>query len=203
MAGLLARPLEHGGTLGVVAFVATAILFDFGWFRDQMCTLACPYGRLQNVMADADTILVAYDEKRGDPKVKVKDRVGGVPAGDCIACRSCVNACPTGTDIRRGLQPECIGTAQCIDACDVVMLGQGKPIGLIKYTSETEQKGGVRRLWRARNLVYLALMTLAWGTLAVLVLTRGDAVVELVRGGREPKRRWHGSAFRLRQSKRY
>jgi cytochrome c oxidase accessory protein FixG len=186
--GVAAAPLAWKGALATMAFLTALILFDFGWFRDQMCTIACPYGRLQNVMADADTILVAYDEKRGDPKVKVKDRVGGVPAGDCIACRSCVNACPTGTDIRRGLQPECIGTAQCIDACDVVMLGQGKPIGLIKYTSETEQKGGVRRLWRARNLVYLALMTVAWGTLAVLVLTRGDAVVELVRGGREPYR---------------
>ena len=74
--------------------------------------------------------------------MKVKDRVAGVLAGDCIACRSCVNACPTGTDIRRGLQPECIGTAQCIDACDEVMLGQGKPIGLIKYTSETRAEGG-------------------------------------------------------------
>lgn len=186
--GLLHEPAKWTGALFTIAAVTGLIVFDFGWFRDQMCTIACPYGRLQNVMADADTILVAYDEKRGDPKVKVKDRVGGVPAGDCIACRSCVNACPTGTDIRRGLQPECIGTAQCIDACDVVMLGQGKPIGLIKYTSETEQKGGVRRLWRARNLVYLALMTVAWGTLAVLVLTRGDAVVELVRGGREPYR---------------
>ncbi|MCL4809137.1 MAG: cytochrome c oxidase accessory protein CcoG [Thermoanaerobaculia bacterium] len=186
--GLATAPLAWKGALATIAFVTGLILFDFGWFRDQMCTIACPYGRLQNVMADADTILVAYDERRGDPKVRVKDRVGGVPAGDCIACRSCVNACPTGTDIRRGLQPECIGTAQCIDACDEVMRGQNKPIGLVRYTSETEQKGGVRRLWRARNLVYLALMTVAWGTLAVLVLTRGDAVVELVRGGREPYR---------------
>lgn len=97
--------------------------FDFGWFRDQMCTVACPYGRLQSVMADPDTILVAYDAKRGDPKVKVKDRVAGVAAGDCIDCRSCVNARSTGTDIRRGLQSECIGTAQCIDACDEVMRG--------------------------------------------------------------------------------
>ncbi|HYN44350.1 MAG TPA: cytochrome c oxidase accessory protein CcoG [Thermoanaerobaculia bacterium] len=186
--GLSTEPIAWKGALFAMAFLTALILFDFGWFRDQMCTIACPYGRLQNVMADADTILVAYDEQRGDPKVKVKDRVGGVPAGDCIACRSCVNACPTGTDIRRGLQPECIGTAQCIDACEVVMIGQGKPIGLIKYTSEREQKGGVRRIWRPRNIAYLALLTLAWGTLAVLVLTRGDALVEVVRGGREPYR---------------
>ena len=182
------NPLAWKGALFTMAFVTGAILFDFGWFRDQMCTIACPYGRLQNVMADQDTILVAYDVKRGDPQVKLKDRLVGVLAGDCIACRACVNACPTGTDIKRGLQPECIGTAQCIDACDEVMRGQGKPIGLIKYTSEREQTGGVRRVWRPRNLAYVALMTIAWSTLAVLLLTRGDALVEVVRGGREPYR---------------
>jgi len=186
--GLASEPAAWTGALFAIAFLAAAILFDFGWFRDQMCTIACPYGRLQNVLADRDTILVAYDERRGDPKVRLKDRVAGVLAGDCIACRACVSACPTGTDIRRGLQPECIGTAQCIDACDEVMRTQGKPIGLIKYTSAREQQGGARRLWRARNLAYAGLMTLAWGTLAVLLLTRGDALVEVVRGGREPYR---------------
>ena len=184
----LASPGEATGAFGTVAFLTALMLFDFGWFRDQMCTVACPYGRLQSVMADPDTILVAYDAKRGDPKVKVKDRVAGVAAGDCIDCRSCVNACPTGTDIRRGLQSECIGTAQCIDACDEVMLGQKKPIGLIKYTSEREEAGGTRRLVRPRNLIYLALLTLAWGSLAFLLLTRADALVEIVRGGREPYR---------------
>jgi cytochrome c oxidase accessory protein FixG len=186
--GLTTDPLAWKGALFTIAFLSAAIVFDFGWFRDQMCTIACPYGRLQNVIADQDTILVAYDAKRGDPKVRLKDRIVGILAGDCIACRACVNACPTGTDIRRGLQPECIGTAQCIDACDEVMTAQGKPIGLIKYTSEREQKGGGRRVWRARNIAYLAIMTLAWGTLAVLVLTRSDALVEVVRGGREPYR---------------
>ena len=186
--GLAADPLAWKGALFVMAFVAGAILFDFSWFRDQMCTIACPYGRLQNVLADQDTILVAYDTKRGDPKVRLKDRTIGVLAGDCIACRACVNACPTGTDIRRGLQPECIGTAQCVDACDEVMRGQGKPIGLVKYTSEREQQGGARRVWHMRNLVYLVLMIVAWGTLAVLLLTRADALVEVVRGGRETYR---------------
>ena len=186
--GLASSPLEVKGALGTIAFLTGMILFDFGWFRDQMCTVTCPYGRLQSVMADPDTVLVAYDAKRGDPKVKVRDRVAGVAAGDCIDCRSCVNACPTGTDIRRGLQSECIGTAQCVDACDEVMRGQKKPIGLIRYTSEREQAGGRTRLFRARNVVYLALLVLAWGSLAALVLTRADALVELVRGGREPYR---------------
>jgi cytochrome c oxidase accessory protein FixG len=186
--GVLAEPLAWRGALFTIALVGGAILFDFGWFRDQMCTIACPYGRLQNVIADQDTILVAYDEKRGEPRMRMRARVAGVVAGDCIECRACVNACPTGTDIKRGLQPECIGTAQCIDACDEVMRGLGKPIGLIKYTSEREQRGGERRLWRPRTVAYLALMTIAWGALAVLVLTRSDALVEIVRGGREPYR---------------
>ncbi len=186
--GIATDPMAWKGALFVILFVAGAALFDFAWFRDQMCTIACPYGRLQNVLADQDTILVAYDEKRGDPKVRLKDRHVGVLAGDCIACRACVNACPTGTDIRRGLQPECIGTAQCVDACDEVMRGQGKPIGLIKYTSEREQQGGTSRLWRPRTIAYVVLMSVAWGSLAVLLLTRSDALIEIIRGGREPYR---------------
>lgn len=186
--GVAADPAAWTGALSVVLFVAGAIVFDFGWFRDQMCTIACPYGRLQNVLADDDTILVAYDVRRGDPKVRLADRVAGVMAGDCIDCKRCVNACPTGTDIRRGLQPECIGTAQCIDACDEVMSGIGKPIGLVKYTSEREQQGGVRRIWHLRTAAYLGLMAVAWGSLGVLLLTRADALVEVIRGGREPYR---------------
>ncbi len=186
--GLAADPLAWTGPLFVIGLVTGAILFDFSWFRDQMCTIACPYGRLQNVMSDQDTILVAYDERRGDPKVKVKDRKEGVRAGDCIDCRACVNSCPTGTDIRRGLQPECIGTAQCIDACNEVMRAQRKPIGLIRYSSEREQQGGVRHVWRARTFAYLALMSVAWGAFGVMVLTRSDALVEVVRGGREAYR---------------
>lgn len=186
--GVVADPLGWTAPLFAIGLLTAAILFDFGWFRDQMCTIACPYGRLQNVLSDQDTILVAYDEKRGDPKVKVKDRKEAVRAGDCIDCRACVNACPTGTDIRRGLQPECIGTAQCVDACDEVMLGRNRPIGLIRYTSEREQRGGTRHVWRPRTILYLALLAAAWGTAGVLVLTRSDALVEFVRGGREAYR---------------
>ncbi len=191
------RPMLHGlatdtvawkGALFTILLLTVAIVFDFGWFRDQMCTIACPYGRLQNVLADPDTVVVAYDVKRGDPKVKLKDRLPGVLAGDCIACRACVNSCPTGVDIRRGLQSECIGVAQCVDACEEVMRKQGKPIGLIRFTSEVELQGGARRTWRPRNILYLALLAISWGTLIFMLLARGDALVEVVRGGREPYR---------------
>ena len=186
--GLANQPLAWKGALFTTTLLTVAILFDFGWFRDQMCTIACPYGRIQNVLADEDTILVAYDDRRGEPRVKAKDRLPDTLAGDCIDCRACVDACPTGTDIRRGLQPECIGEAQCVDACDEIMRSRGRPIGLIRFTSERQQQGGMRRILRPRIAVYLALMTVAWGSLAYLAFTRGDALVELVRGAREPYR---------------
>lgn len=186
--GALTAPEHMTGALGTIAALTGLILFDFGWFRDQMCTVACPYGRLQNVLSDADTILVAYDEQRGEPRARVIDRLKERIYGDCIDCRSCVNACPTGTDIRRGLQLECIGSAQCVDACNGVMTGMGKPPGLIGYTSAAEQQGRSRRLWRPRTVIYLALLTVAWAALVVMVATRGAAQVELVRGGREAYR---------------
>ncbi len=148
--GLLNAPGQWTGALFTIVAVAGAIVFDFGWFRDQMCTIACPYGRLQNVLSDKDTLLVAYDTTRGEPRTRTRDLAPGI--GACVDCNACVTACPTGVDIRRGLQVECIGTAQCVDACDEVMRKLGRPTGLIKFTSEREQQGGVRRLWRARNL---------------------------------------------------
>jgi cytochrome c oxidase accessory protein FixG len=184
--GLLSNPLQWKGALFTIAFVTALIVFDFGWFRDQMCTIACPYGRLQNVLSDKDTLLVAYDTARGEPRTRSRVQLPG--AGDCIDCGACVSACPTGVDIRRGLQVECIGTAQCVDACDEVMRKLGRPTGLITFTSEREQQGGSRRLWRPRNLAYLGLVLAAWGTLGALVFTRADALVEVVRGGREPYR---------------
>lgn len=199
--GLLHEPAKWTGALFTIAAVTGLIVFDFGWFRDQMCTIACPYGRLQNVLSDKDTLLVAYDTTRGEPRTRSKQLLPG--AGACIDCGACVAACPTGVDIRRGLQVECIGTAQCVDACDEVMVKLGRPTGLITFTSENEQRGKARHLVRPRNLVYLVMMLAAWSTLAALVFTRADAVVEVVRGGREPYRLLNSGAVANQQRMRF
>ena len=132
--GLATNPLAWDGALFVMAFVAGAILFDFGWLRDQMPTMASPERPPAERPGRPRHDSGGIRREARDPKVKLKDHLVGVLAGDCSIYRACVNACPTGTDIRRGLQPECIGTAQCINTCEEVMLAQGKPIGLIKDT---------------------------------------------------------------------
>ncbi len=119
------------------------VLFDFGWFKEQFCVIACPYGRLQSVLMDENSLVVAYDEKRGEPR-RDKD-VPRIEEGDCINCLKCVKVCPTGIDIRRGTQMECIACTMCIDACDEIMRKVGTPEGLIRYSSETELEGGERR----------------------------------------------------------
>ena len=142
---IIAQPVsEH--VAGFVAIVVFTLLFFgvFSWFREQVCTLVCPYGRLQGVLLDSNSIQVAYDYHRGEPRTKFqkgKDRSGH---GDCVACSACVAVCPTGIDIRNGTQLECVNCTACIDACNGVMRRVGLPEGLIRYTSESRlamQKG--------------------------------------------------------------
>lgn len=129
---------------------AGVTFFNFAWFREQVCLIICPYGRLQSVMTDRDTFNVAYDVKRGEPRGKAKEE--GV--GDCVDCRRCVQVCPTGIDIRNGLQLDCVGCASCIDACDEVMDKLGRPRGLIRYDSPNGLEGKKRRFLRPRVWVY-------------------------------------------------
>ncbi len=157
-------PREHWGFFVTMALTTGLILFDFGYFREQMCTIACPYARFQSVLIDPNSLIISYDENRGETrakrsKKKIRDEEAGlIPMkGDCIDCFACVRTCPTGIDIRDGLQMECIGCTQCIDACDTIMDKISKPRGLIRYTSENELAGQTTRWWRTRTVLYTVL----------------------------------------------
>lgn len=153
----LGSPFEHLTLFITMLFFTGLFLFDFGWFREQFCLIACPYGRFQSVMMDEHSLVVAYDTKRGEPR-----RAKGVDKnseGDCVNCGHCVRVCPTGIDIRNGAsQFECIACTQCIDACDEIMLKVGKPEGLIRYSTESESAGGKLKWVRARSVIYATLL---------------------------------------------
>jgi cytochrome c oxidase accessory protein FixG len=142
-------PLAHATAFGIVIFLTLALWFCFGWFREQFCVIMCPYGRLQSALTDDDTVVIGYDERRGEPR-----GAKGRTTGACIDCRRCVNVCPTGIDIRNGLQLECIGCAACIDACDDIMEKIGRPKGLVRYDSFNGLAGRKRRILRPRVIAY-------------------------------------------------
>jgi cytochrome c oxidase accessory protein FixG len=173
-------PAEHPIGFGIVMFVATLMLADFAWFREQMCTIACPYGRLQSVLLDRQSLIVGYDATRGEPRTKPKKKLA-VIGGDCVDCSACVSVCPTGIDIRDGLQMECIGCAQCIDACDNVMDKLVRKRGLIRYTSQDELEGKARRVLRLRTIMYPTLLLIAAGMLAWTITAREGTEVWIER----------------------
>lgn len=156
------NPSEHIHAF-IFVFIFTAILyFNFAWFREQLCLIICPYGRLQSALIDDDSVVIGYDERRGEPRGKATDP----NAGDCIDCYRCVDVCPTGIDIRQGLQMECIGCSNCIDACNDIMRKLGRDPGLVRYDSLSGLAGGKRRFLRPRVFLYLFLMFLGLGVMA-------------------------------------
>jgi cytochrome c oxidase accessory protein FixG len=175
---LITDPIsEHtGGFIAMLAF-SGFIFFIYSWFREQVCSIMCPYGRLQGVLLDFSSIVVSYDYKRGEPRGKGKDG----DKGDCIDCKSCVDVCPTGIDIRNGTQLECINCTACIDACDSVMDKVKKPRGLIRFASEKNIAQGTPFKLTPRIIGYTALLIGLLIFLSVLLFGRSAVETTVLR----------------------
>ena len=168
-------PFENFSNFMVMIIFTAAFYFTFAWFREQVCTLVCPYGRLQGVLIDKQTINVYYDFKRGENRSKWRkgeDRAAE-GKGDCIDCNQCVVVCPTGIDIRDGQQLECVNCTACIDACDEVMVKVGLPKGLIRYATEDEIEKEVPFKFTGRMKAYTGVLLLMIGFLGYLLSNRG------------------------------
>ncbi len=162
-----AAPGEHWSAFVFIVIATGALYFNFAWFREQLCIVICPYGRLQSALIDDHSLVIGYDTTRGEPRRQLAPAgaAGAAPLkeGDCVSCNRCVNVCPTGIDIRQGLQMECIGCTACIDACDDVMTRVGRPRGLIRYDSQKAFVGGRTRWLRPRTVIYGALLLIGAG----------------------------------------
>lgn len=188
-------PFEKPTNFLVMVLFTAAFYFVFAWFREQVCTMVCPYGRLQGVLIDKETINVLYDYKRGENRSKWKKgedrRAAG--KGDCIDCKQCVVVCPTGIDIRDGLQMECVNCTACIDACDEVMVKVGLPTGLIRYASEREIEEQTKFKFTTRMKAYTVVLALLTGFLGFLLYNRGEMEAKFLK---QP-----GSSFFIRDGK--
>lgn len=169
-----------------VAGFASIIVFSgvfygvYAFFREQACTVVCPYGRLQSVLLDKNSMIVAYDYKRGEPRGNFKKQAE-LNLGDCIDCHQCVKVCPTGIDIRNGVQMECVGCTACIDACNHIMDSIDKPRGLIRYASENSIAKGEPLRYTTRMKLYTGLCFLLLAVLSVILLTRKDVDATVIR----------------------
>jgi cytochrome c oxidase accessory protein FixG len=171
------NPVEHWAAF-VFVFVSSGVLyFNFAWFREQLCIVICPYGRLQSVLVDDHTLNIGYDAQRGEPRGKLVTP----DAGACIDCNRCVQVCPTGIDIRQGLQIECIACAACVDACDTVMDKVQRPRGLVRYDSVAGFAGGRTRWLRPRIWAYTLLLAVGAGVASWALSTIHTANLSITR----------------------
>jgi len=159
------------------AFITGLTFFDFVYFREQTCIVVCPYGRFQSVLLDDNSLMVGYDERRGEPRGK-PSREG---VGDCVDCKACVQVCPTGIDIRKGSQMECVQCMACVDACDAIMDKLERPRGLISLTSQNRLDGARQQILRGRVVVYALGLLVVFGAFGLTVSRREDVEVNLTR----------------------
>lgn len=188
-------PLTNFSSFLVMVIFTAAFYFTFAWFREQVCTLVCPYGRLQGVLIDKQTINVYYDFRRGENRSKWRKgedrRAAG--KGDCIDCNQCVVVCPTGIDIRDGQQLECVNCTACIDACDEVMVKTGLPPGLIRYATEDEIEKGLPFKLTMRTKAYTVVLALMIAFLGFLLYNRNPVEAKFIKPA--------GTSFFLRDNK--
>ncbi|MBX3102579.1 MAG: cytochrome c oxidase accessory protein CcoG [Bacteroidetes bacterium] len=177
---ITSSPADHiEGFIGMVVFT-TAFYLVFSQFREQVCIVACPYGRLQGVLLDNNSVVVAYDYSRGEPRGKFRKGEERT-LGDCINCYQCVQVCPTGIDIRNGTQLECVNCTACIDACDDIMTRIGKPRGLIRYASQNEIALKQPFRFSGRMKGYAVVVALLLGLILTLLFTRKDVETTVLR----------------------
>ena len=174
-------PSEHLQGLFAITVFSGIFYFVFSNFREQACTIVCPYGRLQGVLLDRDSIVIAYDNVRGEPRKRFKRDEGWENRGDCIECYQCVEVCPTGIDIRNGIQLECVNCTACIDACDDIMDKIKRPRGLIRYASINSIEKKTKWKFTPRAIGYSALLTVLVSLLVILLLNRSEFSVTVLR----------------------
>lgn len=167
------------GFISIIVFTAV-FYFIFAWFREQACILVCPYGRLQSVLLDKNSIVIAYDFVRGEPRGKVNDKEEK-NLGDCIDCNKCVYVCPTGIDIRNGTQLECVNCTACIDACDSIMDSVNRPRGLIRYASMEGIKNKTKFKLTPRVIGYTLVLLVLLSTITFLFANRSDVDINVLR----------------------
>lgn len=156
---------ENLSAIIIILLISAVFYWIYAYFREQICTMVCPYGRMQGVLLDSNSIVVSYDYNRGEPR-------GAKNQGDCIDCRQCISVCPTGIDIRNGSQLECINCTACIDQCNKIMHVTGKARGLIRYASESGIKNEQTSIWNTRNKAYSVVLLLLFSFFVFTFATR-------------------------------
>ncbi|MGJ8686834.1 MAG: cytochrome c oxidase accessory protein CcoG, partial [Spongiibacteraceae bacterium] len=171
----------HPWALFWIVFFTAATYLNAGWMREQVCMYMCPYARFQSAMFDSDTLIISYDKERGDPRGSRKRDAVDTGLGDCVDCELCVQVCPTGIDIRDGLQYQCIGCALCVDACNSVMKKMDYAPGLISYTTENALAKKPSRILRPRLIGYIVVMLIMCGLFTYKVISREALELSVLR----------------------